>query len=317
MNIVILDGYTLNPGDLSWEGIRKLGNLTLYDRTPFDLIVERSKDAQIILTNKTPLSAETLKQLTKTKYIGVLATGYNVVDCATAKELGITVTNVPDYATQSVAQHVFALLLELTTHVGHHNHQVQKGRWSSSPDFTFWDFPLMELSGKTFGVLGYGRIGKATARIASAFGMTVIAYDHGRSGNDNDVTKVSLDELYANADILSLHVPLNSETSEIINAQSIAKMKDGVILINTSRGPLIDEKALADALKTKKIGFAALDVLSKEPIETNHVLLGLRNCLITPHIAWAPYESRRRLMGFVEANLAAYLNGQTINQVNP
>lgn len=316
MNIVILDAYTLNPGDLSWDGLRTLGNLTLYDRTPADQIVARSKDADVLFTNKTPLSADTLKQLNKTKYIGVLATGYNVVDIETAKECGITVTNVPNYATESVAQHVFALLLELTTHVGHHNAEVQKGRWSQSVDFTFWDYPLMELYAKTFGVLGYGHIGKATARIASAFGMRVIAYDRGRMGNDGLVEKVSLEDLFAKSDILSLHVPLSSDTKNIINAQSIQQMKDGVILLNTSRGPLIDEGALADALRSKKVKAAALDVVSKEPIDADHVLLGLPNCILTPHIAWAPLEARQRLMACVVANLSSYLNGHTINQVN-
>lgn len=317
MNITILDGYTLNPGDLSWDGIQKLGRLTIYDRTPANLIVERSRDADILLTNKTPLNAETLKQLTKTKYIGVLATGYNIVDIQAAKEHGITVTNVPDYATASVAQHVFALLLEIATHVGHHNDAVQTGRWSSSPDFTFWDYPLMELNGKTFGVLGYGRIGKATGKIALAFGMHVIAYDRGREGTDGEVRKVNLEELFASSDILSLHVPLSADTAAIINKESIQKMKDGMILINTSRGPLIDEQALADALKSKKVGAAALDVVSKEPIAADHVLLGLENCILTPHIAWAPLESRRRLMACVQENLSSYLKGQTVNQVNP
>lgn len=316
MNIVILDAYTLNPGDLSWDALRTLGNLTLYDRTSADQIVARSKDADILFTNKTPLSADTLKQLNKTKYIGVLATGYNVVDIQTAKECGITVTNVPNYATESVAQHVFALLLELTTHVGHHNAEVQKGRWSQSVDFTFWDYPLMELYAKTFGVLGYGHIGKATARIAAAFGMRVIAYDRGRMGNDGLVEKMSLEDLFAKSDILSLHVPLSADTKNIINAQSIQQMKDGVIILNTSRGPLIDEGALADALRSKKVKAAALDVISKEPIDANHVLLGLPNCILTPHIAWAPFEARQRLMACVIDNLSSYLNGQTINQVN-
>ncbi len=317
MNIVILDGYTLNPGDLSWDGIRKCGDLTLYDRTPAELILERSKDADILFTNKTPLTQTTIRQLAKTKYIGVLATGYNVVDIVTAKECGIVVTNVPNYATASVAQHVFALLLELTTHVGHHNAAVQQGKWSKSADFTFWDYPLMELSQKTFGVLGYGRIGKATANIALAFGMNVIAYDHGRMGRHKEIKKVSMEELYAQSDILSLHVPLTPDTTNIINAKSIAQMKDGVILINTSRGPLIDEKALYDALQSKKVMYAALDVVSKEPIVKDHILLGLSNCILTPHIAWAPLESRQRLMACVEANLLAYLSGKTVNQVNP
>jgi len=317
MNIVVLDAYTLNPGDLSWDGIGKYGNLVLYDRTPEEKIVERAKDAHIVFTNKTPLTRETLLQLKNTKYVGVLATGYNVVDVKAAKECGIVVTNVPDYGTQAVAQHVFALLLEITSHVGHHNAEVKKGRWSANTDFSFWDFPLMELSGKTFGVLGYGRIGKATARIAHAFGMKVLAYDRGREGLDGFVEKVSLDELYRRCDILSLHVPLSDETREMINEESISKMKTGVILINTSRGPLINEKDLANALNAKKIGYAALDVVSKEPIQADHILLGIANCILTPHIAWAPIEARRRLMTIVEENLAAYLDDKPLNQVNP
>ena len=317
MNIVVLDAYTLNPGDLSWDGIGKYGNLVLYDRTPEEKIVERAKDAHIVFTNKTPLTRETLLQLKNTKYVGVLATGYNVVDVKAAKECGIVVTNVPDYGTQAVAQHVFALLLEITSHVGHHNAEVKKGRWSANTDFSFWDFPLMELSGKTFGVLGYGRIGKATARIAHAFGMKVLAYDRGREGLDGFVEKVSLDELYRRCDILSLHVPLSDETREMINEESISKMKTGVILINTSRGPLINEKDLANALNAKKIGYAALDVVSKEPIQVDHILLGIENCILTPHIAWAPIEARRRLMTIVEENLAAYLDDKPLNQVNP
>lgn len=317
MNIVVLDAYTLNPGDLSWDGIGKYGNLVLHDRTPEEKIVERAKDAHIVFTNKTPLTHETLLQLKNTKYIGVLATGYNVVDVKAAKECGIVVTNVPDYGTQAVAQHVFALLLEITSHVGHHNAEVKKGRWSASTDFSFWDFPLMELSGKTFGVLGYGRIGKATAKIANAFGMKVLAYDRGREGSDGYVEKVSLDELYRRCDILSLHVPLSDETREMINEKSISTMKDGVVLINTSRGPLINEKDLAIALVSKKVRYAALDVVSKEPILADHVLLGIENCILTPHIAWAPIEARRRLMAIVEENLAAYLSDKPLNQVNP
>ena len=316
MNIVVLDAYTLNPGDLSWDGIKKYGNPVLYDRTPEEKIVERAKDAHILFTNKTPLNRETLLQLKNTKYIGVLATGYNVVDVKAAKECGIVVTNVPDYGTQAVAQHVFALLLEITSHVGHHNAEVKKGRWSASTDFSFWDFPLMELNGKTFGVLGYGRIGKATTKIANAFGMQVLAYDRGRVGIDGMVEKVSLEELYRRCDILSLHLPLSDETKEMINEESISMMKDGVILINTSRGPLIDEKALARALNSKKVGYAALDVVSKEPIQANHVLLEIKNCILTPHIAWAPIDARRRLLEIVEENLAAFLQGHPINVVN-
>ncbi|MHC1736311.1 MAG: D-2-hydroxyacid dehydrogenase [Erysipelotrichaceae bacterium] len=316
MNIVVLDAYTLNPGDLSWDGIGKYGNLVLHDRTPEEKIIERAKDAHIVFTNKTPLTRETLLQLKNTKYIGVLATGYNVVDVKAAKECGIVVTNVPDYGTQAVAQHVFALLLEITSHVGHHNAEVKKGRWSASTDFSFWDFPLMELNGKTFGVLGYGQIGKATAKIANAFGMKVLAYDRGREGIDGFVEKVSLDELFLRCDILSLHVPLSDETKEMINERSISSMKDGVILINTSRGPLINEKDLANALNAKKVGYAALDVVSKEPIQADHVLLGIANCILTPHIAWASIEARRRLMAIVEENLAAFQEGHPKNVVN-
>ncbi|MBN2850600.1 MAG: D-2-hydroxyacid dehydrogenase [Erysipelotrichaceae bacterium] len=317
MNIVILDAYTLNPGDLSWEKLEALGNLTIYDRTPIDQIVFRAQEADILLTNKTPLNAETLRQLTRTKYIGVLATGYNVVDVQEATCLNITVTNVPDYGTNAVAQHVFALLLELTSHVGHHNQQVQQGRWSQSSDFCFWDFPLLELYGKTFGVYGYGRIGKATAKIAVAFGMNVLAYDHDRIGQDGDIEKVDLETFLKKCDIISLHVPLTSQTRHIINESSIEKMKDGVMLINTSRGPLIDEIALRDALLSQKVKAAGLDVASVEPIGEDYPLLGLENCILTPHIAWAPIEARQRLLEIVLENLNAYLHGKPVNKVNP
>lgn len=317
MNIVILDAYTLNPGDLSWEKLESLGNLTIYDRTPIDQIVIRAQEADILLTNKTPLSAETLRQLTRTKYIGVLATGYNVVDVQEATRLNITVTNVPDYGTNAVAQHVFALLLELTSHVGHHNQQIQQGRWSQSSDFCFWDYPLFELSGKTFGVYGYGRIGKAAAKIAVAFGMNVLAYDHDRVGQDGDIEKVDLETFLKRCDIISLHVPLTSQTHHIINESSIAKMKHGVMLINTSRGPLIDEIALREALLSQKVKAAGLDVASVEPIRNDYPLLGLDNCILTPHIAWAPIEARQRLLDIVVKNLEAYQLGEPINKVNP
>lgn len=317
MNIVILDAYTLNPGDLSWEKLEVFGNLTIYDRTPLDQIVTRAQEADILLTNKTPLNAETLRKLTRTKYIGVLATGYNVVDVQEATRLNITVTNVPDYGTNAVAQHVFALLLELTSHVGHHNQQVQQGRWSQSSDFCFWDFPLLELYGKTFGVYGYGRIGKATAKIAVAFGMNVLAYDHDRIGQDGDIEKVDLETFLKQCDIISLHVPLTSQTRHIINESSIEKMKDEVMLINTSRGPLIDEIALRDALLSHKVKAAGLDVASVEPISIDYPLLGLDNCILTPHIAWAPIEARQRLLDIVVKNLEAYYLGAPINKVNP
>jgi len=315
MNIVILDAYTLNPGDLSWEKLKSLGNLTIYERTPIDQIVIRAQEADILLTNKTPLNAETLKQLTRTKYIGVLATGFNVVDVEEASQQNITVTNVPDYGTNAVAQHVFALLLELTSHVGHHNQQVQQGRWSQSSDFCFWDFPLLELSGKTFGVYGYGRIGKATAKIAVAFGMKVLAYDHDRVGQDGDIEKVDHEKFLKKCDIISLHVPLTSQTRHIINESSIANMKDGVMLINTSRGPLVDEIALRDALLSQKVKAAGLDVASDEPIREDYLLLGLDNCILTPHIAWAPIEARQRLLEIVIDNLKFFLQGNPTNIV--
>ena len=275
MKIVVLDGFTLNPGDLSWEGIEKLGDLTVYDRTTLEEIENRAYDCEIIFTNKTPLSMETLKMLPKLRYIGVLATGYNVVDVKAASELGIIVTNTPAYGTTSVAQFVFALLLEICHHVGEHNEVVKEGAWANSKDFSFWNYPLIELSGKAMGIIGMGRIGKASSRIAQAFGMNVLAYNPSKdkSLESGSFKYVELDELYANADVINLHCPLNDNTRGIINKESISKMKRGVIIINTSRGPLIVEQALADALNSGKVAGAALDVLCDEPALKSNPLM--------------------------------------------
>lgn len=316
MKIVVLDGYTCNPNDLSWDMFEKLGELTVYDRTKPNEVLQRAKDADVLITNKTVLNKEIISQLTHVKYIGVIATGYNVVDVAAAKEKGIVVTNVPGYSTASVAQHVFSLLLEITARVGHHDQTVKSGRWSSSLDFCYWDYPLMELADKTFGVLGYGRIGKQTAVIAKAFGMNVIAYDRGRTNHDGIVEKVSLPQLFTQSDIISLHVPLSDDTREIINKNSLSMMKEGVILINTSRGPLINESDLAQALLSKKVKAAGLDVLTQEPPAADNPLIPLDNCLITPHIAWAPIEARERLLHIAADNLKKFQEGIEQNRVN-
>jgi len=317
MKIVILDGYTENPGDLSWEGFEKLGELTVYDRTPADKIVERIGDAEIVYTNKTPLTKETFDACPNVRFVGVLATGYNVVDTAAAKEKSILVANIPTYGTAAVAQFAFALLLEICHHVGHHSEAVHEGRWTACPDFCFWDYPLVELAGKTMGFIGFGRIGQATAKIAKGFGMNVIAYDSFESDAGRELGQyVSLDELLATADVISLHCPLFPATQGIINKDNIAKMKDGVILINTSRGPLIVEEDLVEALESGKVAAAAVDVVSTEPIKADNVLLKAKNCLITPHIAWAPKESRQRLMDIAVSNLEAFIAGNPINIVN-
>lgn len=313
--IVILDGYTENPGDLSWDGFAELGDVTVYDRTPSDLIAQRIADADIVITNKTPLTGETIKNAEKMQYIGVLATGYNVVDVMAAKEKGVVVTNIPTYGTDAVAQFVFALLLEICHHVQHHSDAVKEGRWSKAPDFCFWDYPLIELVGKTMGIIGYGRIGQATGRIAKAFGMKVIAYDSYQNPELKD-DYVSLDTLLSESDVIALHCPLFPETEGIINKESIAKMKDGVILINNSRGPLIVEQDLAESLNSGKIAAAGLDVVSSEPIKEDNPLLQAKNCLITPHISWAPKESRQRLMDIAVANLRGFLSGVRQNVVN-
>ncbi len=319
MKIVILDGYTENPGDLSWEGFERLGELTVYDRTPHDdaEIIKRIGNAEIVLVNKTPLSAHTLSICKNIRYIGILATGYNIVDTEAAKERGIPVANVPTYGTAAVSQMVFAHLLAYCHHVSEHSSAVFAGAWSDCPDYCFWNYPLIELAGKTMGIIGFGRIGQAAAKIAVALGMKVLAYDEYPSESGRALGEyVSLDELLAASDVISLHCPLLPATEGIINKSSIAKMKQGVVLINTSRGPLVAEQDLFDALESGKVAHAGLDVVSAEPIQRDNVLLKAKNCFITPHIAWAPLESRRRLMAVAVENLAAFLRGAPVNVVN-
>ncbi len=317
MKIVILDGYTENPGDLSWEGFEELGELAVYDRTKKDEIFKRAKDAEIIYTNKTPLSEDIIKKLPKLKFIGVLATGYDVVDIDTASKLGIPVSNIPTYGTNSVAQMVFAHLFELIRNVKHHSTEVKKGRWSSNPDFCFWDFPQIELNGLVMGIIGFGRIGQATARIAQAMGMEIIAYGgHKKNISQINYQWVNFNQIIRSSDILSLHCPLVPETEGIINKDILQKMKRTAFLINTARGPLIVEKDLADALNTGEIAGAGLDVLSTEPPEPDNPLLKAKNCNITPHIAWATRSARERLMATAVKNLEAFLNGQPKNIVN-
>lgn len=318
MKIVILDGYTENPGDLSWEGFERLGELTVYDRTPEKLIAERIGDAEIVLTNKTPITDETMKACPNMRYIGVLATGYNVVDAGKAKERGIIVTNVPSYGTEAVSQFVFALLLEICHHVAHHSHEVFSGRWQPSSDWCFWDYPLMELSGKTMGIIGYGRIGKTTGKIAQAFGMNLLVHTRTpeKELEDAHLKFVELDDLYGNSDVIVLHCPLTPETNHMISKESIGKMKDGVILINNSRGPLIVEEDLYEALESGKVYAAGLDVASTEPMRGDNPLLKAKNLFITPHISWAPKETRKRLMNIAVSNLKSYLEGEPVNVVS-
>ena len=319
MKIVVLDGYALNPGDLSWQGFEELGEVTVYDRTSYtdkQEIIERIGDAEAILTNKTPITADVLKACPQLTYIGVLATGYNVVDLAAAKEQGITVTNIPSYSTNAVAQATFALLLEVTNQVGHHNRSVHQGDWQTSKDFSYWQTPLMELAGKTIGLIGYGAIAQAVATIAHAFQLKVIYFNHRPKPAQADWAKqVSLAELYQEADIISLHVPQFPETEKMIDRTALAQMKSSAILINTARGGLIDEAAVAEALQTGQIAALAADVVSKEPISADNPLLQAPNCYLTPHIAWAPVETRRRLMGIAVANLSGFKAGTPQNVV--
>jgi glycerate dehydrogenase len=315
--IVVLDGYTENPGDLSWSGLEALGTLKVYDRTPADKIIERIGDADVIYTNKTPISRATLDACANVRFIGVLATGYNVVDVDAAKEKGITVTNIPAYGTAAVGQFAIALLLEICHHIGHHNEAVHAGRWESNADWCFWDYPLIELADKTMGIIGFGRIGQATGRIAKALGMKVIAYDTFVSDTGKEIAQyVDMETILKTSDVIALHCPLFPETQGIINKASIAKMKDGVIIINNSRGPLIVEQDLADALNSGKVYAAGLDVVSTEPIKGDNPLLKAKNCIITPHISWASKESRQRLMDIAVENLAAFLKGNPINVVS-
>jgi glycerate dehydrogenase len=316
MNIVVLDGYTLNPGDLSWAELEQLGSCVIHDRTPAELILERAREADIILTNKTPLTRDTILALPKLKYIGVLATGYNVVDIAAAKERGITVTNVPDYSTPSVVQLTFALLLELTHHVGHHAQTVRDGKWVRSADFCYWDFPLVELHGLKLGIIGFGKIGRAVAKIADAFGMHVIVHTRTRPADLPQHHVFSeLNSLLEWSDIVTLHCPLTPETKHLINAERLALMKRSAFLLNTGRGPLIDEPALADALNNDRLAGAGLDVLSVEPPRANNPLLTAKNCIITPHIAWASRAARERLMEIAVGNLRAVAIGKPRNVV--
>ena len=317
MKIVVLDGYALNPGDLSWDFLKQFGDYTVYDRTPEDLIVSRIGDAEIILINKTPITAATLDACPSVKLICVLATGYNVVDCAAAKERGIPVCNVPAYGTAAVAQFTFALLLELCHQVGHHAQTVREGKWCESRDFCYWDTPQMELAGKTMGIIGFGRIGRAVGNIAKAFGMNVIAYNRSQCEEGKAIgSYVNLEELFATADIISLHCPLSSENTGIINADSIAKMKDGVILLNTARGPLVEEAAITAALQSGKVRGYACDVVSAEPMKADNPLKSAPNCIVTPHMAWAPVESRQRIADCTERSIRAFLEGSPINTVN-
>ena len=317
MKIVILDGYTENPGDLSWEGFAALGELTVYDRTAESDIIARIGDAEVVIVNKTPITRQTLAACPGIKYIGVLATGYNVVDGEAAREQGAIVTNIPTYGTAAVAQMAIALLLEICHHVGSHSDAVQAGQWSQSVDFCFWNYPLIELAGKTFGAVGFGRIGQQTAQVAKALGMKILANDAVETDTGRALADyVGLPELLAQSDIVSLHCPLTPATEGLINKDSIAGMKDGAILINTSRGPLLVEQDVADALRSGKLLAAGVDVVSKEPIDAGNPLLTVPNCIITPHIAWAPKESRARLMDIAVENLKAYVAGNAVNVVN-
>ena len=321
MKIVILDGYTENPGDLSWESIAQQGELTVYDRTSLTdeaEIISRIGDAEVVFTNKTPISAAVMDACPNLKFISVLATGYNIVDVAHAREKGIPVSNVPTYGTASVSQFSIALLLEICHHIGHHDESVHAGNWANNKDWCYWDYPLMELENKTIGIIGFGRIGQSEGRVAKALGMHVIAYDVYPNDSGKAIGEyVTLDELYRRADVITLHCNLTPENTGMIDKGSIAKMKDGVILINNARGQLINEQDVADALNSGKIAAAGLDVVSTEPIRGDNPLLKAKNCILTPHISWAPKESRQRIMECSVDNLKAYLAGKPINVVNP
>lgn len=318
MKIVVLDGYTLNPGDISWEEMEEFGEVTVYDRTSKEDIAVRIGDAEVVYTNKTPLTKETFEACPNIKFVGILATGYNIVDVDAAKERGIPVSNIPTYGTAAVSQYAMALLLELCHHIGEHSDCVKKGDWTNNPDWCFWNYPLVELAGKTMGIIGFGRIGQDTGKLAQAFGMKVLAYDaHKRPELESETCRyVELDTLFAESDVISLHCPLFAETEGIINKDSIAKMKTGVMIINDSRGPLIVEEDLRDALNSGKVAGAAVDVVSTEPIQMDNPLLKAKNMIITPHIAWAPKESRQRLMNLAVENLRSFVSGKPQNVVN-
>ena len=320
MKIVVLDGYTENPGDLSWEELGKLGELTVYDRTSLTDEAEaiaRIGDAEIVFTNKTPITRKVLDACPGIRFISLLATGYNCVDYAYAREKGIPVTNVPTYGTASVGQFAIALLLEICHHIGHHDASVHAGNWERCADWCYWDYPLIELAGKTMGIIGFGRIGQTTGRIARAMGMEVLAYDSHPSDAGRAIAEyVDLDALLSRSDVVALHCPLFPETEGIINRETIAKMKDGAILLNNSRGPLVVEQDLADALNAGKLAAAGLDVVSTEPIRGDNPLLKANNCIITPHISWAPKEGRQRIMDCAVSNVKAFLAGSPVNVVN-
>ena len=320
MKIVVLDGYAENPGDLSWDEIAALGTLTVYDRTSFSdeaEIIERIGDAEVVITNKTPVSRRVIDSCPSMKLIAVIATGYNVVDCGRAKEKGVLVANVPSYGTAAVGQFAVALLLEICCRVGHHDRTVHEGKWENCSDWCYWDYPIIELAGKTMGIIGFGRIGRQTGRIARAMGMDVVAYDGSPTEEGREIARyVQLDELLCRSDVIALHCPLLPDTKEIINRSSIAKMKDGVIIINNGRGPLVNERDLADALNCGKVYAAGVDVVSSEPIRSDNPLLTAKNCIITPHISWAAKESRQRIMDCTAENIRAYIEGRPINIVN-
>ena len=320
MKIVLLDGYTVNPGDLCWDEIKELGDFVYFDRTSKDRdeIRRRIGESEIVITNKTPIDSTIINSCPSIKYITLLSTGYNVVDIKAARDKGIDVSNIPTYGTDSVAQFSIALLLELCHHIGHHSREVKNGRWESSIDWCFWDYPLIELKGKTIGIFGFGRIGKRTAEIAKALEMNVIVTDRSdkKYVDDNGWKHVSKEELFHSSDVISLHAPLNDETNRIINKETISKMKDGVYIINTSRGGLIDEEALASALNSNKVGGAALDVVSTEPIENTNPLLKAKNCIITPHMAWGAKEARERIISIAASNIRSFINGNVQNKVN-
>lgn len=318
MRIVVLDGYTLNPGDLTWDGLKHLGDVTIYDRTPADKVVERAAEAEVVFTNKTPLGENVLNQLSSLKYIGVLATGYNIVNTEAAKQRGIVVSNVPGYGTASVVQLTFALLLELCHHVQRHSDLAMAGKWSNSADWCFWDYPLVELSGKTMGIIGFGRIGQQVGDVASAFGMNIIATSRTESNQSHrkNFEWVPVSELLKQADVVSIHCPLLPETTGLINTSSLELMKRSSFLLNTSRGPIIVDEDLANALNNDVIAGAGIDVLSVEPPAKDNPLFKAQNCIITPHIAWATKEARTRLMNTTVNNLSAFIKGHPINVVN-
>jgi glycerate dehydrogenase len=317
MNIVVLDGYALNPGDLSWDGLKRLGNVKVYDRTPLDSVYDRSESAEIILTNKTIISGDMLGKLPQLKYIGVLATGYNVVDTEEARRHGIIVTNIPAYSTDSVAQLTFALILEFCFHPQKHSDSVMNGKWSESADFTFRDYPLTELSSKTLGIIGFGNIGNKVYEIGSAFGMNIIVFSTTRKDKQGKNPRwVELNELFSESDFITIHCPLTPETKNLVNRERLAIMKKSAILINTSRGPVVSEHDLAAALNNGVIAGAGLDVLTIEPPSADNPLFHARNCIITPHIAWATFEARTRLMGIAVRNVESFIGGQPLNVVN-